>query len=139
MDKHRSSTPERHNSGIIRDSSISNRLSQVDDDDAVQEAPAGHETASIKLAALSNQGSGVPRASSDIGASPSNILAQVFSRFSTRNLPEPPPPPDGGLKAVSISLSKPWKTSPRHGQPGREVTSSSVYSAGKNLQLTAAL
>jgi hypothetical protein len=109
MHEHNSSMPERNNSEISRVPNISNPSSRLYDDDNSREVPAGNETAPIKLAALSIEGSGVPRASSDIEGPASNILAQVLSRISTRNLPEPPPPPDGGLKAVGICLPKPGK------------------------------
>ncbi|KAI0441219.1 major facilitator superfamily domain-containing protein [Xylaria telfairii] len=39
------------------------------------------------------------RASEDLRRTASNVLAQVTSRLTTRTWPEPPPPPDGGLKA----------------------------------------
>jgi len=39
------------------------------------------------------------RASQDRRSIGGNILAQVASRMTTRSLPAPPPPPDGGLKA----------------------------------------
>ncbi|KAI0475210.1 MFS general substrate transporter [Xylariaceae sp. FL0804] len=39
------------------------------------------------------------RASGDLRRTASNVLSQVVSRMTTRDLPEPPPPPDGGVKA----------------------------------------
>lgn len=40
------------------------------------------------------------RASQDlVRPTASNVLSQVISRMTTRNLPEPPPPPDGGRQA----------------------------------------
>ncbi|TGJ84584.1 hypothetical protein E0Z10_g4196 [Xylaria hypoxylon] len=41
----------------------------------------------------------ISRASRDLRRSASNVLAQVASRVTTKTWPEPPPPPDGGLKA----------------------------------------
>ncbi|KAI0394439.1 major facilitator superfamily domain-containing protein [Xylariaceae sp. FL0594] len=59
-----------------------------------QEQLPGPEVAGDAVLGLRRDGP-----SSDVGVSPRNILAQVVSRISTRNLPEPPPPPDGGFKA----------------------------------------
>ncbi|KAI0202107.1 major facilitator superfamily domain-containing protein [Astrocystis sublimbata] len=39
------------------------------------------------------------RASEDLRRTASNVLTQVVSRITTRDWPEPPPPPDGGLQA----------------------------------------
>ncbi|KAK6845481.1 hypothetical protein PG995_015591 [Apiospora arundinis] len=39
------------------------------------------------------------RASEDLRRAASNALTQVASRLTTRDLPEPPPPPDGGRQA----------------------------------------
>ncbi|OTA66128.1 MFS general substrate transporter [Hypoxylon sp. EC38] len=39
------------------------------------------------------------RVSGDLRRTTSNVLAHVASRISTRTWPEPPPPPDGGVKA----------------------------------------
>ncbi|KAK8077791.1 MFS-type transporter [Apiospora saccharicola] len=41
----------------------------------------------------------IPRASEDLRRVTSNAITQVASRLTTRDLPEPPPPPDGGRKA----------------------------------------
>lgn len=39
------------------------------------------------------------RASGDLRRTASNVLTAVASRITTRGWPEPPPPPDGGVKA----------------------------------------
>ena len=39
------------------------------------------------------------RASQDIRRTASNVITNVSSHITTRSWPEPPPPPDGGLKA----------------------------------------
>lgn len=39
------------------------------------------------------------RASEDLRRTASNVLSNIASRITTRGWPEPPPPPDGGVKA----------------------------------------
>ncbi|KAH8762091.1 major facilitator superfamily domain-containing protein [Diaporthe sp. PMI_573] len=39
------------------------------------------------------------RASEDLRRTASNVLSTIASRLTTRGWPEPPPPPDGGIKA----------------------------------------
>ncbi|RYP57334.1 hypothetical protein DL769_009541 [Monosporascus sp. CRB-8-3] len=39
------------------------------------------------------------RPSGELRRTASNVLSRVASRMTTRSLPEPPPPPDGGVKA----------------------------------------
>ncbi|KAI0856690.1 major facilitator superfamily domain-containing protein [Xylaria cubensis] len=46
-----------------------------------------------------NERLSIPRASEELRRTASNVLAQVASRITTRTWREPPPPPDGGLKA----------------------------------------
>lgn len=41
------------------------------------------------------------RVSEDLRRVASNAITQVATHLTTRDLPEPPPPPDGGHKAVS--------------------------------------
>jgi hypothetical protein len=45
--------------------------------------------------------SGIVKVSEELRKTASNVLTQVASRITSRTLPEPPPPPDGGLRAVS--------------------------------------
>ncbi|CZT20768.1 related to monocarboxylate transporter 4 [Ramularia collo-cygni] len=41
----------------------------------------------------------ISRPSTDLKRTASNVLSKVASRLTTRSIPEPPPPPDGGLHA----------------------------------------
>lgn len=40
-----------------------------------------------------------PSTGTELTRAPSNALSRVSSRFTTHSLPDPGPPPDGGLKA----------------------------------------
>ena len=51
------------------------------------------------LRRITTKDSAAHRASQDIRRTASNVLTNVASRITTRTWPEPPPPPDGGLKA----------------------------------------
>lgn len=48
---------------------------------------------------ITRQKTSASRASGDLRRTASNVLSAVVSRVTTRGWPEPPPPPDGGLKA----------------------------------------
>ncbi|GAP84976.2 putative mfs mcp solute carrier family 16 (monocarboxylic acid transporters) member 10 [Rosellinia necatrix] len=60
---------------------------------------AEKETKPPGLGVPLNDKHSISRTSGDLKRTASNVLAQVASRVTTRAWPEPPPPPDGGLKA----------------------------------------
>lgn len=76
------STHVKRNAGSIRSS-----ISSQEDPDAVENA-SDQDYDEMR-----------PRPSVDLKRSASNVLSRVASRMTTRSIPEPPPPPDGGLHA----------------------------------------
>lgn len=77
----------RHSAGSSK-SSIS---SQGDDPDAVEQA-SFQDQDDGRIEAR-------PTASAELKRTASNVLSRVASRMTTLSIPEPPPPPDGGLHA----------------------------------------
>ncbi|KAI0814024.1 major facilitator superfamily domain-containing protein [Xylaria sp. FL0064] len=69
------------------------------DFDAIREASAEDGITSSEHKIPTNEKGSASRASEDLRRTASNVLAQVASRITTKSWAEPPPPPDGGLKA----------------------------------------
>ncbi|KAI8947539.1 major facilitator superfamily domain-containing protein [Xylaria longipes] len=67
--------------------------------DGIHAAAAAEDGPSSPGHSPINEKPSISRASEDLRRTASNVLAQVASRMTTRTWPEPPPPPDGGLKA----------------------------------------
>lgn len=67
------------------------------DGEAIQRAPDEVENEPIGRH-LTKETSAI-RHSEDLRRTASHMLTQVASRMTTRSWPEPPPPPDGGVKA----------------------------------------
>ncbi|KAI1810609.1 MFS general substrate transporter [Poronia punctata] len=87
--------------GDGRDPNVA-RSPRLEDEDAIREVPADTaeiEIEPIRLKNLPTRQSSIRQTSTDLRRTTSNVLAHVASRISTRTWPEPPPPPDGGLKA----------------------------------------
>ncbi|KAI0516960.1 major facilitator superfamily domain-containing protein [Xylaria bambusicola] len=67
---------------------------------AIHEVSAENGTDSLEKGIFTgDRRSSISRASGDLRRTASNVLAQVASRITTKSWAEPPPPPDGGLKA----------------------------------------
>ncbi|KAI1258676.1 MFS general substrate transporter [Xylariaceae sp. FL1019] len=78
-----------------RDSTASlSSSSSHEEHDVIQDLPRDSS-----LHRVQTEKSGIARASGDLRRTASNALAHVASRITTRTWPEPPPPPDGGVKA----------------------------------------
>ncbi|KAI1503989.1 MFS general substrate transporter [Biscogniauxia marginata] len=95
---YRSDMEEKDHSGseLGHDDNGSNVSSHEDDHDAIQEMPNEDDTNIVRRTATREK---VVRASEDMRRTTSNVISHVASRITTRTWPEPPPPPDGGLKA----------------------------------------
>ena len=86
--------------GYTRDVAEENRptVRNGDSIEAVEiNTPDGQERDTLQR--MTTKDSTAHRASQDIRRTASNVLTNVASRITTRTWPEPPPPPDGGLKA----------------------------------------
>lgn len=75
--------------------------SSASSQDVTHPVPTEKETTSTEHSIPINDRRSIIRASEDLRRTASNILTHVASRITTRHLDEPPPPPDGGLNAVS--------------------------------------
>ncbi|KAK7755448.1 hypothetical protein SLS62_002676 [Diatrype stigma] len=83
------------NSGNSRDSVSTDR-----DSFSIQRDPHEVEQGSLEgNAAATKETGGAIRHSNDLRRTASHVLTQVASRMTTRSWREPPPPPDGGVKA----------------------------------------
>ncbi|KAI0429921.1 major facilitator superfamily domain-containing protein [Xylaria sp. FL1042] len=69
------------------------------DFDVIREASAEDGITSLGRKISTNEKDSTSRASGDLRRTASNVLAQVASRITTKSWAEPPPPPDGGLRA----------------------------------------
>ncbi|GAW13348.1 hypothetical protein ANO14919_027310 [Xylariales sp. No.14919] len=69
------------------------------DFDVIHSTSAENGITSSEHKASTDERRSISRASGDLRRTASNVLAQVSSRITTKSWPEPPPPPDGGLKA----------------------------------------
>lgn len=65
---------------------------------------SSHENLDIVCEVPPENRSCVSKVSEDLRRTGSNALSHVVSRITTRSLPQPSPPPDGGLKAVRTCL-----------------------------------
>lgn len=82
------------NSGNPRDS-----VSTDPDSFSIQRDPHEVEQGSTEGRAATKEVGGAIRHSEDLRRTASHVLTQVASRMTTRSWREPPPPPDGGVKA----------------------------------------
>jgi hypothetical protein len=70
------------------------------DDDSIREPSLDHDVERQEFQANDTQGEKLnTHTSRDLRRTASNVLSHVASRLTTRDWPEPPPPPDGGRQA----------------------------------------
>ncbi|KAI1302891.1 major facilitator superfamily domain-containing protein [Xylaria venustula] len=94
MNEKSSADPEAHSDHETRVSSSAS----CDFDDR-HEASVEDGITPLERRNSTNEKDDFSRTSGDLRRTASNVLSQVASRITTRSWAEPPPPPDGGLKA----------------------------------------
>ncbi|KAH8677856.1 major facilitator superfamily domain-containing protein [Xylariales sp. PMI_506] len=82
-----------------QEAEVPSHPSSTGDTDSLREHSHDIERQTTRRTIRSEKAPG--RASQDLRRTASNVLSHVISRMSTRGMPEPPPPPDGGVLAWS--------------------------------------